>query len=293
MSLLQISDLHIHFPTREGELHAVKGLNLNLEEGETLGIVGESGSGKSVSVLSLMGLLPRSARVSGSLRYRDQEMLTMREAELRQLRGDRICMIFQDPMTSLTPHMRVIDQVAEPLRIHRGLSKRDARMRAIDALEEVGIPDAAKRAYNWPHEFSGGMRQRVMIAMAMISEPELLIADEPTTALDVAVQDQILELIRGLQQRHGMAVLFISHDLLVVEKLCRRVAVMRRGDLVEEGETQQLLQHPQHPYTRGLLNCHPSRHEPGSRLPTLEDLEEKLPDQASPDPEQPRREAQP
>ncbi len=272
MSLLEVEDLCVTFPTREGELLAVDHVAFAVKAGETLGIVGESGSGKSVTVSSLMGLLPSPpARVSGRAHFDGTNLLSCPPAALRKIRGRKISMIFQDPMTSLNPYQRVVDQVAEPLRIHQKLSAPAARKRAIAALEAVGIPDAAQRARCHPHEFSGGMRQRVMIAMAMITEPELLIADEPTTALDVTVQRQILDLIQTLQREHGTAVIFISHDLAVVAEVCGHLAVMRNGVMVERGKTDEILRNPQHPYTRGLLKCHPALHPAGEKLLTLEE----------------------
>jgi ABC-type dipeptide/oligopeptide/nickel transport system ATPase component len=271
--LLVVQHLGVTFPLRSGSLQAVRDVGFRLKAGETLGIVGESGSGKSACVSALMGLIPTPpARITGSASFLGQDLILSDKAALRKIRGERIAMIFQDPMTSLNPYQRIIDQVAEPLRIHREVSKEEARAKAIEALEAVGIPNASERAYNWPHEFSGGMRQRVMIAMAMITEPEILIADEPTTALDVTVQRQILELIKSLQQKHGMAVIFISHDLAVVSKVCSRILVMQKGRIVEAGNSEDVMRNPQHPYTRGLLQCTPALHEPGTRLTTLEDV---------------------
>jgi len=273
MSLLRVENLCVTFPTRDGICEAVKNVSFTLEAGETLGIVGESGSGKSVCVSSLMGLVPRPpAMISGQALFDGIDLLTCPAKTLRGIRGKRISMIFQDPMTSLNPYQRIVDQVAEPLRIHGSCGARAARVKAIEALEAVGIPDAPSRARCWPHEFSGGMRQRVMIAMAMITRPELLIADEPTTALDVTVQRQILDLIRTLQREHGTSVIFISHDLAVVAELCAKLAVMRNGDMLEHGATDAVLESPRHPYTRALLKCHPALHEPGEKLRILEDL---------------------
>lgn len=273
MTLLSVRNLNVRFPLRQGQLQAVKDVSFDLRQGEALGIVGESGSGKSVCVSSLMGLVPRPpALISGSAHFYHTDLCACPARTLRAIRGKRISMIFQDPMTSLNPHQRVVDQIAEPLRIHEGLSKKAARRRALSAMEAVGIPDAAARARAWPHEFSGGMRQRVMIAMAMISEPEILIADEPTTALDVTVQKQILDLIRALQRKTGMSLIFISHDLAVVASICDRIAVMRQGEMLEQGDCAAVLKDPQHPYTRGLLQCNPALHEPGTRLTTLEEV---------------------
>lgn len=273
MSLLEVRDLSVVFPTREGELLAVDRMNFTLEAGETLGLVGESGSGKSVSVSSLMGLVPcPPARISGEALFEGVDLIGAAPSVLRRIRGKRISMVFQDPMTSLNPNHRVVDQVAEPLRVHERLSAKAARKRAVAALEAVGIPDAARRSRAYPHQFSGGMRQRVMLAMAMITEPDLLIADEPTTALDVTVQRQILDLIQTLQREHGTAVIFISHDLAVVAEVCARMMVMRNGEVVESGKTAEVLAQPRHAYTRGLLQCHPALHTAGTRLRTLEEV---------------------
>jgi oligopeptide transport system ATP-binding protein len=282
VSLLTVDPLSVVFPLRSGEFTAVDTVRFSLEAGETLGIVGESGSGKSVCVSSLMGLVPSPpARISGRVLFNGQSLLDAPAETLRKLRGRDISMIFQDPMTSLNPYQRVVDQIAEPLRIHEKLPRKAARKRAIEAMESVGIPEASKRAFSWPHQFSGGMRQRVMIAMAMITRPALLIADEPTTALDVTVQRQILDLIKTLQREHGTAVLFISHDLAVVADVCERLAVMRRGVMVEQGSTAEILRNPQHPYTRGLLSCHPALHVPGEPLRVLPELLEETPDPAA------------
>ncbi|WFB35322.1 ABC transporter ATP-binding protein [Kiritimatiellota bacterium B12222] len=273
MSQLSVKELRVTFPLRDGTLEAVKGVSFDLEAGDSLGIVGESGSGKSVCVSTLMGLVPRPpAQISGQALFEGIELCSCSSKTMRGVRGKRISMIFQDPMTSLNPHQRVIDQIAEPLRIHQGVSKKEAGKRALAAMKSVGISDAEKRARAWPHEFSGGMRQRVMIAMAMISEPEILIADEPTTALDVTVQRQILELMSELQKKTGMSLILISHDLAVVAEVCERVAVMRNGEMVEQGTTSDVLRNPQHPYTKGLLLCNPALHEPGTRLTTLEEV---------------------
>jgi oligopeptide transport system ATP-binding protein len=273
MSLLRVENLNVRFRGRDRDLEAVKDVCFALGAGETLGILGESGSGKSVCVSSLLGLVPcPPGVVTGRAFFDGQDLLALPPRGLRDLRGRRIGMIFQDPMTSLNPFHRVVEQVGEPLRVHQGLSRRHARERAIAALAAVGIPDPERRAYSWPHEFSGGMRQRVMIAMAMITEPELLIADEPTTALDVTVQRQILELIATLRREHGTAVIFISHDLGVISETSDRVLVMRRGQVVESGKTREVLDRPSHAYTQGLLACHPALHAPGTRLKTMEEF---------------------
>lgn len=273
MTLLDVQNLSVNFETRHGTVHAVRDVSWQIGEGETFGLVGESGSGKSVSAMSLLGLLPSppAKLVSGTAVFDGTDLYACSSKEMRQIRGSRIAMIFQDPMTSLNPHMRLDHQLIEALLLHQKISRRDAIDRAVQMLERVGIADASKRIRSFPHQFSGGMRQRVMIAMAMLCAPKLLIADEPTTALDVTLQRAILDLIRELQQETGMAVLFISHDLGVIGEICSRIAVMRKGEVVETGETHKILTRPEHVYTQGLLNCLPSLHPPGTRLQALEE----------------------
>jgi oligopeptide transport system ATP-binding protein len=272
--LLTVTDLRTYFHTRNGVYRAVDGVSFSLERGETLGIVGESGSGKSVTCYSIMGLLPTPpARVeSGTALFDGTDLLHCTPAQARTIRGKRVAMIFQDPMTSLNPYMRVGDQLIEPLLIHEKISKPDALARALAMLESVGINDAQKRIHLYPHEFSGGMRQRVMIAMALITKPELLIADEPTTALDVTVQAQILELIKKMQRELGMAVIFITHDLGVVSGLCDRVQVMYAGRIVETADTRTLFHSPRHPYTRALQRSIPALQPKGAELYTISGL---------------------
>jgi ABC-type glutathione transport system ATPase component len=268
VALLDVTDLRVSFHTRTGVYRAVDGISFQLNPGEILGIVGESGSGKSVSCLSLLGLIPQPpGRIEGGRALFDGvDLLHAPAAQLRAIRGKRIAMIFQDPMTSLNPYLRISEQLMEPLFIHEGLAKAEAFPRAVAMLEAVGIPDAAKRIHSYPHEFSGGMRQRVMIAMALITKPDILIADEPTTALDVTVQAQILALIRQLQRESGMAVLFITHDLAVVSGLCDRVQVMYAGRIVETADTRTLFRSPQHPYTKALQRCIPALQPKGRDL---------------------------
>jgi len=246
-------------------------VSFQLEQGEVLGVVGESGSGKSVTALSLLGLLPRPQAVieTGSAVFDGRDLLRCTEEEMRGIRGRHIAMVFQDPMTSLNPYMRIWEQVAEPLVIHQRMGTAEARRRARTALEEVGIQDPDTRLGQYPHEFSGGMRQRVLIATALITRPALLIADEPTTALDVTVQAQIMRLIRGLQQQTGMGVLYITHDLGVVAGLCDRVQVMYAGRIVESAPVESLFSSPRHPYTRGLLRSMPSMHRKGESLSSI------------------------
>ncbi len=274
MPLLEVQDLRTSFHTRNGITRAVDGVSFSLERGETLGIVGESGSGKSVTCYSLMGLIPQPpGRIeSGTAIFDGIDLLHCRPAQARALRGKRIAMIFQDPMTSLNPYLRVADQLIEPLRIHEQISKAAALERGLAMLEAVGINDAARRINLYPHEFSGGMRQRVMIAMALITKPELLIADEPTTALDVTVQAQILELIRRMQRELGMAVIFITHDLGVVSGLCDRVQVMYAGRIAETSDTRTLFYSPRHPYTRALQRSIPALQSKGATLYTIPGL---------------------
>ncbi len=274
MPLLDVQHLTTRFHTRNGVVHAVEDVSFRIEAGETLGIVGESGSGKSVTCYSLLGLIPQPpGRIhSGSALFDGLDLLKASERELRRVRGKRISMIFQDPMTSLNPFMRIRDQLTEPLEIHENLSGRPALHRTIDALAEVGIPDPDKRIDSYPHEFSGGMRQRVMIAMALITRPELLICDEPTAALDVTVQKQVLDLIRERQRELGTAVVFITHDLEVVSQVCNHVNVMYAGRIVESATREDLFRHPLHAYTRSLLQSIPARHAKGEELYTIPGL---------------------
>lgn len=256
--LLEVRDLRTYFFTKTGVVKAVDGVSFTVAPGETLGIVGESGSGKSVTVLSILRLVAEPGRiVGGDIRLEGESLLAKTEREMASIRGNRIAMVFQDPMTSLNPVLTVGDQIAEVLTTHRKLSKRAARARAAELLAMVGIPDPHKRLDAYPHEFSGGMRQRVMIAMALACQPKLLIADEPTTALDVTIQAQILELIRRLQEELGMAVILITHDLGVVAEVCDRVLVMYAGRPVEEADVRTLFASPRHPYTVGLLGSLP------------------------------------
>ena len=274
MALLTVTDLRTHFHTRSGVYRAVDGVSFSVERGETLGIVGESGSGKSVTCYSIMGLIPQPpGRIaSGTAMFDGIDLLHCRPAQARTIRGKRVSMIFQDPMTSLNPYMRISEQLIEPLLIHEKVSRAEAMERALAMLEAVGINDAARRIRYYPHEFSGGMRQRVMIAMALITQPELLIADEPTTALDVTVQAQILELIRKMQRELGMAVIFITHDLGVVSGLCDRVLVMYAGRVVESGGVRQIFYEPRHPYTRALQRSIPALQQKGAELYTIPGL---------------------
>ena len=274
MPLLTVDNLAVHFHTREGVVRAVDGLSYTLEPGETLGIVGESGSGKSVSCYALMGLVPSppGKLESGTARFDDHDLLSCSPAELRGIRGKRIAMIFQDPMTALNPYMTVGAQLTEPLRLHSGMSKGDAWKEALRMLDAVGITDGESRLRQYPHQFSGGMRQRVMIAMALITKPEILIADEPTTALDVTVQAQILELIKDMQRDLGMAVILVTHDMGVVAGTCDRVLVMYAGKIVESATAVDLFQKPLHPYTQALLDSLPSVAQDGKELYTIPGL---------------------
>jgi peptide/nickel transport system ATP-binding protein len=268
--LLSIQDLRTRFLSEEGELFAVDGVSLDVEPGETVGVVGESGCGKSVTALSVLRLIQPPGRiVSGRILLDGVDLLQKSEAEMRRVRGDRVAMIFQEPMTSLNPVFTVGEQIAESLRHHRGASRRDAHARAVDLLRQVGIPAPEDRVDRYPHEMSGGMRQRVMIAMALACDPELLIADEPTTALDVTIQAQILDLLARLRRERGMAVLLISHDLGVIAETCDRVVVMYAGKVVESGPAADVLRAPRHPYTAGLLRSLPGDPGQGRRLATI------------------------
>src|SRR5204862_3719561 len=275
MHLLEIKNLHTYFHAREGLVCAVEGVSLYLGRGELLGLVGESGCGKSITALSIMRLVaPPGKIVAGEILFDGRDLLKFSNAEMRALRGNDIAMIFQDPMTSLNPVYTVGEQIAEALRLHRGLSRKQAREAAVAAMREVSIPDPARRADDYPHQLSGGMRQRVMIAMALACDPKLLIADEPTTALDVTIQAQILELIDELRRTRNLAVLLITHDLGVVAEVADRVAVMYTGRIVEESPVKELFARPKHPYTEGLLRSVPKLTEAEvkkeERLSTIE-----------------------
>ncbi len=276
-ALLEVRNLRVQFPAgRNGEgLVAVRDLSLSIAPGEVLGLVGESGSGKSVTSLAVMRLLPPQARVGGEIHFADGgtacDLLQLSDQSMRPLRGSRMAMIFQEPMTALNPVMRVGEQIAEAVRAHCDTSRKDAWRQAVMALDEVGIEEAERRARSYPHQLSGGMRQRVMIAMAIVNRPRLLIADEPTTALDVTIQAQILELLGALKARFGLTMLFISHDLAVVSQVADRVAVMYAGNLIELGSKRDLFQAAAHPYTQGLLQAVPTLHTERSRpLATIE-----------------------
>ena len=271
-TLLSVGDLRAWFFTDQGVAKAVDGISFELAAGETLGIVGESGCGKTVTSLAILGLLPDPpARLmdGSSVRFLGQELVGANAKALRALRGNRISMIFQEPMSSLNPVYSVGDQIAETLRLHRGLDRKAARAEAVRLLDEVGIPEPGRRVDDYPHQLSGGMRQRVMIAMAIACAPKLLIADEPTTALDVTIQAQILELLAELRKAHGMAVMLITHDLGVVAEVCDRVIVMYAGQIVESGTVEDIFGRPAHPYTRGLLASLPSVGTPGRRLASI------------------------
>ena len=258
-TVLNVDNLRVEFSSDDGTVRAVNGVSFDLQAGETLGIVGESGSGKSVTNLALLGLIPQPpGRIaSGRALYRGDDLLQMNVPRLAKIRGHRIAMIFQDPMTSLNPFLMIEEQLTEVTRLHLGHSHREAIKHAIAMLEKVGIPGASKRIFEYPHQFSGGMRQRVMIAMALSCDPEILIADEPTTALDVTIQAQILDLMKELQRERGTAIIFITHDLGVVANICHRVLVMYGGRIVEKAVAESLFANPRHPYTLGLLKSIP------------------------------------
>jgi len=277
LPVLDVKDLKTVFTTRGGRVHAVNSVSFDLRPGELLGVVGESGSGKSVTMMSLIGLLPSPPAdvCGGEVLFDGRDLLKSDEATLRDIRGARIGFIFQDPMTSLNPVYTVGFQLMEPLRKHMGLNKAAARVRAAELLELVGIPDARARLSDFPHQFSGGMRQRVMIAIALACDPKVLIADEPTTALDVTIQAQILELVKDLRQKLGMAIVWITHDLGVIAGIADRVMVMYGGQVVEQAPARELFDNPQHPYTRALLKTVPKVH--GEREPKLSVIEGQPP----------------
>jgi peptide/nickel transport system ATP-binding protein len=280
--ILEVSDLKTVFTTRGGEVHAVNAVSFELAPGELLGVVGESGSGKSVTMMSLIGLLPMPpAEIrGGQVLFDGVDILKMTDDELRDVRGSRIGFVFQDPMTSLNPVFTVGFQIMEPLRKHMGMDKKQARLRAAELLELVGIPDARARLRDYPHQFSGGMRQRVMIAIALACDPKVLIADEPTTALDVTIQAQILELVKELRQKLGMAIIWITHDLGVIAGIADRVMVMYGGQVVEQAKVKDLFANPQHPYTRALLETLPSVTDKRTvRLKTIEGQPPSIPAQ--------------
>ena len=273
--LLEVKNLQTHFPTRAGLVKAVNDVSFHIDEGELVGLVGESGCGKSITALSVMRLIaPPGKIVGGEILFKGENLLQFSDERMRELRGNDIAMIFQDPMTSLNPVYTVGEQIAEALRLHRNLNKKDAWNEAVDAMKEVSIPDPSRRVNDYPHQLSGGMRQRVMIAMALACNPELLIADEPTTALDVTIQAQILELLDELRQTRKLAVLLITHDLGVVAEVADRVCVMYTGRIVEESGVEEIFQKPKHPYTEGLLKSVPKLREFGNekltRLSTIQ-----------------------
>ena len=298
--LLDIRNLNIEFPTAQEPVTAVRDVSFHIDAGEVLGLVGESGSGKSVTALAILRLLPPQARVQGAIEFEGRDLLSLSEEQVRQIRGAGISMIFQEPMTALNPVMRVGDQIAEAVLAHAGAkalvdsqqrdaalkgpstTKAEAWRRAVDALRTVAIADADRRARDYPHQLSGGQRQRVMIAMAVVNRPSLLIADEPTTALDVTIQAQVLDLLGELREKFSLAMLFISHDLAVVSQISRRIAVMYAGSVVEMGNAGQVFRAPAHPYTRGLLNSVPTLRTPRSK--PLQTIEGTVPAIASPAP---------
>jgi peptide/nickel transport system ATP-binding protein len=258
MALLEVDCLQTHFGTLDGVIRAVDGLSFHIEHGETVAIVGESGCGKSVTSMSILRLVQEPpGKIAGRILFADRDLLALSEAEMRAIRGRDISMIFQEPMTSLNPVLTIGRQIGEAVRLHEGLSKREARQRSIEMLALVGIPEAARRIGEYPHQLSGGMRQRVVIAMALACNPRLLIADEPTTALDVTIQAQILELMRDLKRRVGAAIMLITHDLGVVAEMAERVIVMYAGRKVEEAPVDEIFSRPMHPYTQGLLGAVP------------------------------------
>ena len=270
-ALLEIENLNITFPTHTGDVAAVRDVSFSIPESGTLGLVGESGSGKSATSLAVVRLLPPQAKISGQIRFSGSSLLDLPEDAMRGMRGARISMIFQEPMTALNPVMRVGDQVSEAVLAHHRMSQSQAWKMAVEALREVAIPEPERRARDYPHQLSGGQRQRVMIAMALVNHPQLLIADEPTTALDVTIQAQILELLRELRDKYRLAVLFISHDLGVVANIADQVAVMYAGEIVEMGPVDTIFRAPAHAYTRGLIGAIPTLTTPRTRpLATVE-----------------------
>ncbi|KAA5606504.1 ABC transporter ATP-binding protein [Roseospira marina] len=267
MPLLDVRDLRVEFPTRHGVLTALHDVSFSVDKGERLGIVGESGAGKSVAAFAILNLLSRPGRITGGrILFEDRDLATLSRADMRAIRGDRISMIFQDPMMTLNPVLTIGTQMVETLKAHRDISDAEARRIAIQRLGEVKIPSPEKRMASYPHELSGGMRQRVVIAIALLTEPALIIADEPTTALDVTIQAEIMSLMLDLCRTHGVGLILITHDLAVVSQVTQRVVVLYAGRVVESGQTARVVQNPVHPYTRGLLSALPGEGEPGARL---------------------------
>jgi oligopeptide transport system ATP-binding protein len=284
VALLEVNDLKTHFFTREGVVQAVDGVSFQVEKGRTLGIVGESGCGKSVTALSIMGLIPKPPAkiVDGSVLFDGKDLTKLNDRQLEDVRGRQVAMIFQDPMTSLNPTFKIGSQITETLRRHFDMKKEPARKRAVELLEEVGIPDAAGRLDDYPHQFSGGMRQRVMIAIALSCNPALLIADEPTTALDVTIQAQILDLLERLREEHEMAMIIITHDMGVVAEAADDVAVMYAGQIVEQANVLELFENPEHPYTEALLGALPQLEGEGIREGRLTAIPGRPPDLVNP-----------
>ncbi len=269
MSLLEIDNMRVTFTTADGDVNAVNGVSFGIDAGETLAIVGESGSGKSQTAFAAMGLLAKNGRATGEARFDGKDLLKMSLRDLNKIRSKEIAMIFQDPMTSLNPYIRISEQMAEVLMLHKGLSKTDAIAESAKMLDAVKIPDARNRIRSFPHEFSGGMRQRIMIAMSLLCQPRLLIADEPTTALDVTVQAQIMQLLGEIRDEFGTAIILITHDLGVVAGFCDRTLVLYGGQIMEDGPTQALFDNPSHPYTRGLLKAVPRLDRADAELLTI------------------------